>query len=154
MNYMGYYTEINFGASLRSDTPKNIIDTLRYIANRDTESDKNLESDDPVLIADENLIEKYHLWSVMRSCSYYFGISDSISKMWYSNCGFNGYWMISFRSSCKNYDRRLEKFVEWIRPYIDKGSGGKNIYAIITPEDGMPVLYGTHEMCETTEKSY
>ena len=51
---MGYYTEIIFGARLRKDTPKNIIDTLRYVANAGTvdgiSSDNNIESDDPIVV--------------------------------------------------------------------------------------------------------
>lgn len=150
---MGYYTEINFGARLKENTPKIIIDTLRYAADRGkVECDKNLESDDPVLIADENLMETYNLWNIMHSCSYYFGISDSISKMWYDSCG--KFWMLSFRANCKNYDGRLEKFVEWIKPYVDTGSGRNDIYAIITPEDSIPVLYGTHGTYEAVERAY
>lgn len=153
---MGYYTEIIFGARLKRDTPKNIIDTLRYVANGKIDDEKNLEAEDPVIAVDHELIDKHELYSVMRSASYYFGVCDPVSKMWYDKTA--GEWVLSFRSNCKNRylteyltdengeptTQCLQGFVKWMKPYIKSGTGGLDIYAIITTEDGEPVLYGTH----------
>lgn len=141
---MSYYTEIIFGARLKKDTPKNIIDTLRYVANAGTtdsiSSDNNIESDDPIVAVDNKLIEDYELWNVICGCSYYFGISEPVHRMWKED----DEWRLSIRANCKNYTGRLEKFVEWIRPYVCQGSGGPEIFAIICGEDSEPVMYGLH----------
>ena len=143
---MGYYTEIIFGATLKKSTPKNIIDTLRYVANSGNEDEiktlRNIESEDPIVAVDHELIDKYDLWAVMKSCSYYFGVSSPVSKMWYDKIGKE--WVLSFRANCKNGDRRLERFTDWILPYIDSGMGGYDIYSIICTEDGEPIFYGKY----------
>lgn len=143
---MGYYTEIIFGARLKKETPKNIIDTLRYVANG---PNQNVDEEDPVIVYDKNLIEEYDLYRVMRCASYYFGVCDPVSKMWFDKTA--GMWVLSFRSNCKNgYVNDdddcgcLEKFTKWIKPYIRSGSGGADIYSIITTEDGIPRMYGVY----------
>ena len=151
---VGYYTEIIFGARLKKDTPKNIIDTLRYVSNggyRSKDEDDNIISNDPIVIVDKKLIEEYDLWAVMHSGSYYFGVSSPVSKMWYDTV--SNEWTLSFRSNCKNRfktvaeptsddEQILQRFVKFIKPYVKKGSGDGDIYAIITTEDGEPNLYG------------
>ena len=50
---MGTYTEIIFGARLKSSTPKNIIDTLRFVANGPKQ---DIHEEDPVVVYDKELI--------------------------------------------------------------------------------------------------
>lgn len=136
---MGTYTEIIFGARLKKSTPKNIIDTLRFVANGPKQ---DINEEDPVIVYDKELIVKYHLYSVMRSASYYFGVCGPVSKMWFDKI--SGEWVLSFRANCKNYDSQLEEFVKWIKPYIRSGTGEGDIYAIITPEENTPMMYGLY----------
>ena len=136
---MGTYTEIIFGARLKSSTPKNIIDTLRFVANGPKQ---DIHEEDPVVVYDKELIEKYNLYDVMRSASYYFGVCEPVSKMWFDKTA--GEWVLSFRSNCKNYNDQLEEFVKWIKPYIRSGTGDGEIYAIITVEESTPVMYGMY----------
>ena len=143
---MGTYTEIIFGARLKKSTPKNIIDTLRFVANGPTQT---IHEEDPVIVYDKELIEKYNLYYVMRSASYYFGVCEPVSKMWFNEIA--GEWVLSFRANCKNYDGKLEEFVEWIKPYIKSGTGYEDIYAIITVEEGRPIMYGKHANYKAVE---
>lgn len=139
---MGYYTEIIFGARLKMTTPKNIIDTLRYVANYGLEtiaSPTNLESEDPVVAVENKLIEEYDLWSVMRGSSYYFGVCEAVTKMFYDNT--TKEWILSVRANCRSAGR-LERFTEWLRPYVKYGMGDSDIFSIITTEDGYPIMYG------------
>ena len=62
--------------------------------------------------------------------------------MWFDKIA--GEWVLSFRSSCKNYSDQLEEFVKWIKPYIRSGTGDGEIYAIITVEESTPVMYGMY----------
>ena len=55
---MGTYTEIIFGARLKKSTPKNIIDTLRFVANGPKQ---DINEEDPVIVYDKELIIKYNL---------------------------------------------------------------------------------------------
>ena len=136
---MGTYTEIIFGARLKKSTPKNIIDTLRFVANGPKQ---DIHEEDPVIVYDNKLIEKYQLYSVMRGASYYFGVCGPVSKMWFDKI--SGEWVLSFRANCKNYDSQLEEFVKWIKPYIRSGTGEGDIYAIITLEENTPMMYGLY----------
>jgi hypothetical protein len=57
---------------------------------------------------------------------------DEIAKQWY----------LHFRTNIKNYDNEIEKFLDWIKPYIKQGSGAANFYAIVTyEEDVIPTIY-------------
>jgi len=50
---------------------------------------------------------------------------DDISKSWH----------LSTRSNIKNYEQEIQTFLEWIKPYIDGGSGGRDMYAIVIYEE-------------------
>ena len=143
---MGTCTEIIFGARLKSSTPKNIIDTLRFVANGPKQ---DIHEEDPVIVYDNELIEKYNLYSVMRSASYCFGVCEPVSKMRFDKIA--GEWVLFFRSNCKNYSDQLEKFVRWIKPYIRAGTGDGEIYAIITVEESAPVMYGMYANYKAVE---
>lgn len=143
---MGTYTEIIFGARLKKSTPKNIIDTLRFVANGPKQ---DIHEEDPVIVYDNELIEKYQLYSVMRGASYYFGVCNPVSKMWFDKI--SGVWVLSFRANCKNYDSQLEEFVKWIKPYIRSGTGEGDIYAIITLEENTPMMYGLYANYKAVE---
>lgn len=126
---MGMYTELIFGAKLKKDTPHNIVKTLRYMIG-DLEKPDNLAFD-----VGRN---------PLGGGSYYFPVSGPVGEIWLDDI--DGQWHISSRSNIKNYDNEIDKFLEWIKPYIDGGSGRRKIYAItIYEEDEMPNIYFLHE---------
>lgn len=61
---------------------------------------------------------------------------DEISKCYH----------ISTRSNIKNYENEIELFLDWIKPYIEYGSGVRNLYAIVTYEGGTPILYYSNDI--------
>lgn len=67
---MGMYTELIFGCQLKKETPKKIIDDFINVLS------ENYVYNDNVKFEFENL------W-ILRSASYYFGVSKSVSKIWY-----------------------------------------------------------------------
>jgi len=128
---MGMYTELIFGAELKKETPEQVINALKYIIGE-------LE-DKP----NDFTLPKGRYENVLRSSSYYFGISKSLSKIWFDEISKS--WKISSRSNIKNYENEIEMFLEWIKPHIKRGSGAKNIYAItIYEEDFEPTIYYLH----------
>ena len=115
------YTELIFGAELKSDTPIEIIESLKYMLGEL----ENKPKDFPTC---NNRFE--HLFGCS---SYYFGVNKPITKMWYDLISKS--YHISTRSNLKNYDSEIETFLEWIKPYIESGSGINELYAIVIYED-------------------
>ena len=113
---MGYYTEIIFGAELKQDIPVEVVNGIQEL----------VDGWIPGKIA-------------LRTWSYYFPLSkmqpvfelDDISKSYH----------LSFRSNMKNYKNEIENFINWIRPYVDSGSGERDFIAIVTNEDGEPKVH-------------
>ena len=123
---MGMYTELIFGASLKEDTPIEVIETLKNMIGMDCDESKVIEID--------------FSRSPLVGSSYYFGVCESLTKLWYDEI--SGEWILSTRSNIKNYYDDIEKFLEWIKPYIESGSGSNDMYAIVTYEcSGKPTVY-------------
>jgi len=125
---MGMYTELIFGGSLKKDTPKEVINTLRYYCG---------QGDYP-----ENLLEfrtKSGRNPLNNGGSYYFGVHNSQPQMYFDSIGNN--WVISSRTNLKNYEDEIEDFLKWITPYMYQGSGLKEMIAIVTYEQGDPKIY-------------
>jgi hypothetical protein len=129
---MGMYTELIFGADLKKDTPSEVIEALKYMIGDIEEKPVNFP-----------LPNGRCEW-LFRGSSYYFGVSSPISKMWKDEIG--GNWILSTRSSIKNYEGEIEAFLDWIKPFIDGGSGVRDMYAIVTYEEAeYPTLYFLEE---------
>lgn len=126
---MGMYTELIFGASLRKETPKFVIDTLKYMLG---------EIEKPKYFP----LPEGRLEWLFTSTSYYFGVNIPVSKIWFNEIAKQ--YSISTRSNIKNYAGEIEEFLAWIKPYIESGSGEKGMYAIVTYEKGEPVIYNLY----------
>ncbi len=124
---MGMYTELILGASLKGDTPSQVIETLRQMVNGGKLTNK----------PDHPFFQERRAFILLTCSCCYFGVSSSIGRFWNSY----GNYKITTRSAIKNYNGEIEKFLDWIKPYIKSGSGDKDMYAITTFEDGEPHLY-------------
>ena len=125
---MGMYTELIFGANLKKDTPKNVIEALKYMTGEKKEKPDNFP-----------LPDGRCEW-LFQGSSYYFGVSRPVSKIMLGDIG--GNWILSTRSNIKNYEGEIETFLKWIKPYIDSGSGKRDMYAIVTHEQhNSPTIY-------------
>jgi hypothetical protein len=122
---MGMYTELIFGAALKEDTPKEVVESLQIMVDGDLEkAPKEIEA----------------FKHVFRGGSYYFGINRGVREMWFDEIGND--WRISTRSNIKNYGSEIEQFLEWVKPYLDQGSGYREFYAIVTYEEAEePTIY-------------
>lgn len=118
------YTELIFGASFKEDTPKELIDTLRWMAG-------DLDQQPEVC-----------LWNNMRNPlsggSFYFAVDTHVTKMWFAGDS----WRLSSRANIKNYGNEIEEFLNMVKPYIEYGSGERDFYAIVTYEaSDEPTIY-------------
>jgi hypothetical protein len=127
---MGMYTELIFGARLKNNTPKFVIDTLKYML-----GEIEMPNDFP--------FPDGRIHCLFTCSSYYFGVNRSVSKMWFDEIAKQ--YSISTRSNIKNYEGEIEIFLDWIKPYIESGSGEKKMYAIVTYEEGEPVIYSIYD---------
>jgi hypothetical protein len=128
------YTEIVFGVELKKDTPSDIIDILKYMLG-------GVEDNPAVPPHPQHELFDTDRWHFMLCCeSYYFdGIThselafDDISDSYY----------LTVRSNLKNYCQEIEKFMDFIQPYLEtRGFIGYTMYE----EDGDPTLiYNTRE---------
>jgi hypothetical protein len=127
---MGMYTELIFGASIKKDAPKEVINTLHYLVNgkklyEEVEIEKSVTDGRNVLNG---------------GGSYYFGVCDGVAKMWFDDI--RNEWIVSSRTNIKNYESEIQTFLEWIKPFIDNGSGDREMYAItIYEEQSEPTIY-------------
>lgn len=153
---MGMYTEFIFGAELKKDTPKYIIEGLNRVINHYSVEDMvNIEraniitenglQPEPIdFISPEavKFIHEYDLYGLLYSSSYYFGCHEVVHSFKYDDICQT--WSISTRSNCKNYRNRIEKFIDFIKPYILQGSGyPHNLFAYVQYEESeFPTLYG------------
>lgn len=113
---MGMYTELMLGVEFKSDTPKVVIDTIKWMS-----SDARLL---PKEVVPDFISEQGHLlfktdrwiWMLRSAGSYYFsapptfvGIDDDISKS----------YKFTLVTNIKNYTNEWELFLDYIAPHID-----------------------------------
>lgn len=113
---MGMYTEFHFNARLKKDIPEYVINILKFMVGQlDDKQDheiKELEKQG------NHELFKTDRWTIMLNCSsYYFGMItnsqirfDDISK---------GY-TLSIRTNFKDYGDEVDKFIDWIDPFLDE----------------------------------
>jgi len=129
---MGMYTELIFGGAFKKETPEQVINALKYMIGK-TEQKPN----------DFPLPNGRCEW-LFKGGSYYFAVNNGVSRMWLDEIGKN--WCISTRSNIKNYEGEIQTFLEWIKPYIQQGSGLREMYAIVIYEEqATPDIYYLHE---------
>ena len=103
---MGMYTEINVCFDLCQDVPKEIVDILHCL----------IDGDDEPSVLPQHDFFKCDRWNIVACCdSGYFGGSSN-SKI-ISNT--SGTWLVNIRANLKNYDSEIEKFLDWLTPYVE-----------------------------------
>ena len=158
---MGMYTEFIFGCSLKKETPKVCIDALDYVING---AEKKPKYENPLTYAEKkfnlNYIERttpieelrafidlYNLERLLLSCSYYFD-APPVKKFYFDDI--DKCYHISTRSDLKNYTNQIDTFIDYIRPYIDGGSGTRDVFAyVMYEEQAFPTIYaldGTYDV--------
>ena len=91
---MGMYTELIFGAELKSDTPIDVINTLKYLVG-------DIEEPDNLLYTEQR--------NPLMGGSYYFGVNTAVTKMYFDKI--SNAWVLSSRANIKNYGSEIEKIL-------------------------------------------
>lgn len=112
---MGMYTEFHFNSRLKKDTPKEVIQVLRCMLDADKDGETELSK-----IPDHELFKTDRWACMLRMASYYFD-ADTHSTLRFDTIA--DQYFLCVRCNLKNYDSEIEKFIDWIKPYLDKYEG-------------------------------
>lgn len=107
---MGMYTELVLKCEISAEAPKVVKDVLLHMFGGKPRPDDLPDHD----------FFKCHRWDFLGSCSSFYhhpDVINSIPAFEFTDC-----FYIFSRSDIKNYDSEIEKFVEWVTPYIE-GAG-------------------------------
>lgn len=107
---MGMYTEFYFNARLKEDVPLEVVNTLNYMLG----GEKALDLPDHELF-------KTARWDFMLRCDSYCFDADTHSTLRFDDIG--NQYSLCIRCNFKNYDDEIEKFISWVKPYLDKYEG-------------------------------
>jgi hypothetical protein len=124
---MGMYTEIYVNVDLKRETPDNVLQVLKAMCGQ---LDREQE--------EEALREFPDRWCMLFSdCSYYTPRTyckylqfDEISKQ----------WSLLGKGDIKNYGQEIQKFFEWVMPWVDAFEGEFIGYSRYEESD-KPTLY-------------
>ena len=100
---MGMYTEIYVNVDLREDTPKDVIETLKAMCAKDSESP---------LLAD-----KPSRWSYMFNNGSYYTPNTECGLLTWDTIG--NQWSLLAKGDIKNYEDEIEAFFEWLMPHVE-----------------------------------
>lgn len=134
---MGMYTEIIFGAWLKEDLPQDVVDTINILVDADVQKLKDFcqSSSAP----DHPFFQSDRPWLLQSGGSYYF---PQVMRTEFQYDKIAEQYSLCFRTNIKNYDSEIEDFLDWIKPYIESGSGDKDFYAIVCYESNSePDIY-------------
>jgi len=130
---MGMYTEFFFRAMVKKDLPEGVTRVLEYFGR---------VTDDPP--ADDQLPDhplfKCYRWSMLGHGS---GILFNSSSA-FTNPDWRGFRGLSMWCEFKNYDSEIEKFIDWIGPYL-AGSYPEFVGFSLYEEDDAPCIYMSPE---------
>lgn len=107
---MGMYTELHFNSELKKDTPEDVINILKFMVDGGDEPD-TLEHD----------LFNAERWRFMLQCDSYYFDADTHTTLRYDDIAKS--YFLCIRTNLKNYDSEIEKFIDWIMPYLDKFDG-------------------------------
>lgn len=108
---MGMYTEIHFNSEMRDDIPTEVVGVLKYMVG---------EIDMPKVLPEHDFFQCGR-WAMLFRCDSYYFDADTHSELRWDEISESYYLCV--RSNLKNYDSEIEKFIDWIDPYLAKYSG-------------------------------
>jgi|TARA_R110000796_G_scaffold247790_1_gene373767 hypothetical protein len=109
---MGMYTELFFTARLKKDTPEEVVAILKHLFEEGS-YDLGL-SDKP-----NHEFFECHRWDCIGNMSSFYFTPFPLSAM----RKLQGSYFITSRSDLKNYDGEINKFIDWVTPYLEGYEG-------------------------------
>ncbi|AXQ68830.1 hypothetical protein HOU00_gp295 [Caulobacter phage CcrPW] len=126
---MGMYTELVLSTQI-VDNP-DVVAILNYMR-------EGGEGEPPVPLPDHPLFQTPRWSSLFCCCSYYF-TPTTVFKLEFDKIA--KAWSLVSRSDLKNYHDEIEKFVDWISPYLDDHFGQMIGYKRYEEEREPTILY-------------
>jgi len=120
---MGMYTEIYVNVDLKKDTPDDVIEVLKVMC--DMGSDPEVMDNYPAR------------WAYMFNSGSYYTPNTYCHSLTVDDI--SNQWSLLGKGDIKNYSGDIEKFFEWIIPYVD-GCPGDFIGYSRYEEDSQPTL--------------
>ena len=111
---MGMYTEFHYNVELDHETPEPVIKVLEYMVS----NEKNSKPD--TTFSNHPLFEAERWW-VMLTCDSYNFAADTHSTLRFdkkAKC-----YYLNIRCNFKNYDNEIQKFCDFIKPYVNNYKG-------------------------------
>ena len=101
---MGYYTTLKCKFKLKKDTPDSVLNLLKKVL-----IDIDLDCED--------LLVKHEFFQCERWKNLFLSTngSDIQGGKLYKE---NDYWTVDLHTEFKDYDNEIDKFIDWINPYI------------------------------------
>ena len=107
------YTELDFNVELKEDVPEDVVAILNAMAS------PNFKIID--LPTPPHLFFGTRNWEVLfKMDSYYF---KAVTRRSFFIDPIGKQWILNVRSNLENYDSEIEKFIDWIMPYVDAEPG-------------------------------
>lgn len=106
---MGMYTEFHFNAELEGIPPHEVMSILTWMIGANNEEPKELP--------DHPLFKTSRWAQMLRSDSFYF---DACT---HSTIKDDQGLYLCIRCNLKNYEDEIEKFIDWVMPYLNKQEG-------------------------------
>lgn len=104
---MGTYTELHLNVRFSRHTPEQVIHTLSWMLS---------EGPMPLAMPDHPLFETDRFAGMLRSGSAYFGNATPSAMHKELDTGEH---VLSVHTSFKNYNDEIDKFIDWISPWVD-----------------------------------
>lgn len=108
---MGMYTEFHYNVKLIKQIPPDLFKILQYMVGDIEER--------PSVIPNHELFSCAR-WEYMLQCDSFYFVAQTNSEISWDEFG-NAY--LGIRCNLKNYGGEIEKFCNWIRPYIKAFDG-------------------------------
>jgi hypothetical protein len=122
---MGMYTLFYCNVALKPETPSEMIDALKVLAQID---DSRMEKIKAFKWPDHEFFSCERFTMLFTCSSAYFSDNEqgvcSLRQETKNPCDYWGndnVWVLKVKNSLKNYDGEIQKFVDWIKPWLYEG---------------------------------
>lgn len=111
------YTQLQFASELKKDTPPEVIDILKKMV----EDPRRMLSLNPPKDLPDHEFFKAESWNWLFTMDSYYFDADTSATLRFDDIS-NTYYL-TVMSNIKNYKGEIQKFIDWIMPYLNKTDG-------------------------------
>ena len=108
---MGMYTEMYVKAIFKENLPNDVVNIIEYMLGMGDIKVEDLKLPDHELF-------KTHRWEYMLRLASHYHTTFALNKFIYNEISEN-YFLVA-RADFKNYNGEIEKFFDWLKPYLQR----------------------------------